>query len=440
VGGEDHAFETLLGFLESVISSFSDRREGTNCVYAIRDAALAAFSVFFMQCPSFLSHQQLMETTKGNNNARTLFGVKKIPSDNCIRTLLDPVAPRYCFPVYTNVHALLSEQGTLEQEFRSPALDTYLMGMDGTWFHSSEQIHCDSCSVKEHRDGRTTYYHSAITPVFVRPGTNKVIAAEPEFIVPQDGQSKQDCEINGGKRWIQGVGRKYAEWGVTLLGDDLYAKQPFCKEAAEVGFHYLLTCKSSSHRYLYQWIDDAEVGVDVAELVQKRWTGKQRLYERYRFMNNVPIRDGDDALRVNWCELTMTDDEGNIRKRFAFITDHLIGRHNVISIVEAGRARWKIENEHNNTLKTQGYNLEHNFGHGSEHLSNLLLTMNLLAFLFHTVLRLYDSRYAVLRKALGRRKAFFNDIRALTRYWCFDTWADLMRFMLRGLQIPDPGG
>jgi hypothetical protein len=182
------------------------------------------------------------------------------------------------------------------------------------------------------------------------------------------------------------------------------------------------------------------VGVDVIEVVRRPWTGKERLYEQYRFMNNVPIRDGDDALRVNWCELVITDETGKIRKRFSFITDHLVTTHNVVALVDAGRARWKIENEHNNTLKTKGYNLEHNFGHGSEHLSNLLLTMNLLAYLFHTILELFDRRYAVLRKALGRRQIFFNDIRALTRYWCFDSWTDMMLFMLNGLKIPDPGG
>lgn len=183
-----------------------------------------------------------------------------------------------------------------------------------------------------------------------------------------------------------------------------------------------------------------KVGVDITEVVHKRWTGKKRLYYRYRFMNDVPIRDSDDALWVNWCELVITDKSGEERKRFAFITDHTITSLNVVSLIEAGRARWKIENEHNNTLKTKGYNLEHNFGHGSEHLSNLLLTMNLLAFLFHTVLELFDKRYAVLREALGRREAFFDDIRALTRYWCFGSWNEPKRFMLRGLKIPDPGG
>ena len=60
----------------------------------------------------------------------------------------------------------------------------------------------------------------------------------------------------------------------------------------------------------------------------------------------------------------------------------------VAALVATGRARWKIENENNNTLKTKGYHLEHNFGHGKKHLSSLLVAMNMLALLTHPALRL----------------------------------------------------
>ncbi len=237
MGGEGTAFATLLGYLNNAIESFPDRRTGTNCHFTMRDAALSAFSVFHTQFPSFLSHQQMMQENKGNNNARTLYSIHEIPTDACIRNLLDPVSPEHCFSVFTDVHELLTEQKKLQEEYRS-VNNTYLIALDGTWFHSSEKIHCRGCSIQEHRDGRTTYFHSAITPVFVRAGTNRVIAAEPEFIRPQDGQTKQDCEINAGKRWISGTGQKYAQMGITLLGDDLYAKQPFCESASDMGFHY----------------------------------------------------------------------------------------------------------------------------------------------------------------------------------------------------------
>ena len=79
----------------------------------------------------------------------------------------------------------------------------------------------------------------------------------------------------------------------------------------------------------------------------------------------------------------------------------------------------KIENEHNNTLKTKGYHLEHNFGHGHQSLSSLLVTLNLLAFLFHTVLSFTDEHYRLVRAALPSRQTFFQNVRALSRYLHF---------------------
>ena len=438
MGGGATWFSTLLTFLEDAVTQFPDKRTGENTRYSLRDVALSAFSVFFTQSPSFLSHQELMQRQKGSNNAKTIFSIRNIPSDNHIRTMLDPVEPSALFPVYEKVFSLLDEQGTIES-YRA-FNNTLLIALDGTWSHSSEKVFCESCNWKEHRNGNTTYYHSVITPVVVQPGNSRVICLEPEFIRPQDGKEKQDCENTAAKRWLGGAGLRYVPYGVTILGDDLYCKQPVCERMLSLGYNFILTCKYSSHKYLAEWLDACDPKEDLNEQIIKRWTGKEHLYFRYRFAHDVPLKDGEDALRVNWAELTIIDTEGKIRKRHSFATNHHITKDNVVSLVEAGRARWKIENEHNNTLKTKGYNLEHNFGHGKEHLSNLLLTFNLLAFLFHTVLEFFDKRYALIRKTLPRRDRFFNDLKALCQYFLFKNWDDLMRFMLKGLEIEDPGG
>jgi hypothetical protein len=94
-----------------------------------------------------------------------------------------------------------------------------------------------------------------------------------------------------------------------------------------------------------------------------------------------------------------------------------------------------VENEDNNTLKTKGYNLEHNFGHGKQHLSLLLTTLNILSLLFHTLLELLDQKYKLLRSHLPTRKTFFDDLRALTRYMYFDSCEHLLTFMLEGLEL-----
>lgn len=51
----------LLVFLESVMPELPDQRTGKNKKYEMRDAVLSAFSTFFIQCPSFLAYQRLME-------------------------------------------------------------------------------------------------------------------------------------------------------------------------------------------------------------------------------------------------------------------------------------------------------------------------------------------------------------------------------------------
>jgi hypothetical protein len=141
---------------------------------------------------------------------------------------------------------------------------------------------------------------------------------------------------------------------------------------------------------------------------------------------------------VNWCELTIRNsDNDSIIYANAFVTNHSISLDNVAEVIEAGRdrGRWKTENENHNVLKTKGYNLEHNFGHGQTHLCSILLSLNLLAFLFHTVLHLLDSSYQNIRRKRVTRKGFFQDILALTKYILFDGWQHLIDFMLGDIPV-----
>ena len=96
------------------------------------------------------------------------------------------------------------------------------------------------------------------------------------------------------------------------------------------------------------------------------------------------------------------------------------------------------EHENNHTLKTKGYHFEHNYGHGHRHLSSLLATLILLAYLLHNLLEWMDDKFCLLRQKLPSRKRLFNDIRALTTYLCFDSWEALLDFMLRGWSSSPP--
>lgn len=395
----------------------------------MEDAALSAFSIFFTQSPSFLDSQVRMQKQQGRNNATSLFGVHEIPSDNQIRNLLDPVPPETLFPLMATISDELYRGGYLEG-FRS-INDTFLIALDGTDFFSSEKISCACCTQSTLKNGKTLNRHIAVTPVLVAPGQKNVIVLAPQFVQPQDGHDKQDCELAASGRWLDQWGAHYAPWGITYLGDDLYCHQRHCERVLEQHANFLWTCKPDSHTTLYEWVADFSRNGGVTSVVQSRRMGKKSFTDTYRYVNQVPLRNSDDALMVNWCELVTTDAEGDVVFRNAWATSHRITADNVAALAAAGRARWKIENENKNALKTKGYHFEHNFGHGKQYLSNLFATMILLAFLVHTTLDWIDAPYRAVRDALPSRRTFFEHLRALIHYLPFDDWDHLMQFMIK---------
>jgi hypothetical protein len=210
--------------------------------------------------------------------------------------------------------------------------------------------------------------------------------------------------------------------------------------ALEQKFNFIFVCKPDSHHILYEWLAFLAANQDIDQIRVHQWNGRFTEIAAYRFINEIPLRGGDKALFVNWCEVTIIHAQtGEQLYHNTFVTNHPLTEQTVVSVVKAGRTRWKSENENNNVLKTKGYHLEHNFGHGQQYLASFLLTLNLLAFLFHTVLELADDQYRLLRQALGARQTFFNDIRALTRYLYFDSWPHLLAFMIQQLELqPNP--
>lgn len=414
------------------------RKPNNNTKYEVADAALSAYSVFFMQSPSFLAHQRDMHQRKGKDNAETLFGVSKIPSDNQIRNLLDPVNPDHFHQDFSWIHDGLRQSGSMAtfQDYQS----TYLIPFDGVVFHSSEKIHCGNCSTRRDNTGTIHYYHSAILPVIVKPNSPHVLSLPPEFIVPQDGYEKQDCERAAVKRWLEQHHSQFEPQRVTFLGDDLHSNQPLCELIDQTYQQFFIfVCKPDSHPTLYQWIDSLAGVAGLESHRERHWNGRHGEIWSYRFVNQIPLRAGEAAMLVNWLELTIThEDTGKQLFHNAWVTNHQVTLRNVALLAKRGRTRWKVENENINVLKTKGYNLEHNFGHGQSHLSNVFFSLNILAFLTHTAQHLLNKAYRLLRDTLTVRRTFFNDLKALTRYMVFDSWDALFAFMIDGLELELP--
>lgn len=431
--------DMLIGKVRNITASLVDHRNGNNTQYTIPDVFLSALSVFFMQCPSFLAYQESMEREYAMNNARNLFWIEKIPSDPQIRNVLDAFSPSVVFPVFAWCFDQLVTSGGITT-FKSEI--GYLIALDGTQYFSSDTIHCADCLTKtDKKTGKMTYYHTAVTPVIVKPGEEHVLSLAPECIMPQDGSQKQDCEINASKRLLLfHKEQALKDMEVTYLGDDLYAHEPFCRDVIKTGHNFIFVCKPESHKTVYEWIKES-----TKERIVDRFNGKKHQIYTYKYMEGVPLRDtlkkGDKPLLVNFVEVTVTDRAtGKQTYHSAFVTNHaLTGKTEeetgiiLNAIVDSGRARWKIENENNNTLKTKGYYFEHNYGHGKKYLSSLLMSLILIAFLFHTLLDMTNLGYQQIRNLIGARVRFFNDLKTLTIYSCYRSFDHLFSWMYEAL-------
>lgn len=425
-------FSNFINFFRKKAKSFPDKRvERDNATYKMEDIALSSFSVFYMQSPSFLQYQTNMESKEGKSNAQSLFGLNKIPTDNHIRNIMDGVEAIKLKPMYDKLLREVKDAEILDSYRYMGRF--YPVALDGTQYYSSKKICCKKCLTRKYGES-VTYSHQVVTPTIVSPFKPEILPLMPEFIQNRDGTEKQDCEINASKRWLK---RKSPLNLLRLfLGDDLYSHEPFCKNIIEKGDSFVFVAKEDSHKIMYEHIKFVE---NVAGLeTEEKIVGKahEKKIWKYKFINDVPINGEKNALKVNWLELEILDFKTGERTYYnTFTTDIKITKFNVHDIGLIGKTRWKVENENNNTLKTKGYHLEHNFGHGKENLAELLVAMNILAFLFHTVLGFLDENYAKA-KAKRTRKRFFNDMETLTTHIYFFSWEILIAFMARDRDSP----
>jgi hypothetical protein len=244
----------------------------------------------------------------------------------------------------------------------------------------------------------------------------------PEAISNTDGEGKQDCEINAGKRIVENIRKSHPKLGIIIVGDGLYSKQPFIIELKEEGMSFILVAKPDDHKIMMEWISEQEQLDEVSHLERRDKKGRRHVY---RWINNIPLNGNEETVSVNYFEYSLIV-EGKVTYHNSWVTDIVIDRDNVSHLVKGGRARWKIENEGFNTLKNQGYHLEHNFGHGKNNLSMNFFLLNLIAFFMHQIFELTDLLYQEARARFGSRREFWNRLRAGFDWIIFTNWESLL--------------
>jgi hypothetical protein len=273
------------------------------------------------------------------------------------------------------------------------------------------------------KKGSPRYEHQIVQAALVRPGKRQVIPLCPEEVRNTDGVDKQDCEITAGKRLVRTLRKDHPHLPLIIVADSLYSKQPFIEALAKEGMRYVLVAKEEDHKILMEYVEGARALKEISRLEVRDTRGRLHVYE---WINGVPLNGNDDSPFVNYFSYELHD-KGKRAYHNAWVTDFPVDEKNREELVRIGRCRWKIENETFNTLKNQGYHIEHSFGHGEKHLSFNFFLLNLLAFFMHQIFELTDRLYLACRGKLGSKKNLWDHLRVSMRMLIFPDWETLLR-------------
>lgn len=419
--------DELIKLVREGFKSIKDHR-GYNSTYSLSDLLSAGFAIFSLKDPSLLAFRE--QFPQRSENLKRIYGIERIPEDTALREGLDGIDPALLQAQFKPMLERLRAKGVVENR---QVLGGYtLLAGDGTQHFCSGSRSCRHCLTKQHRNGSTTYHHQLLAAVWVQPGEKTVFPVAVEPIVRQDGTQKNDCELNAAKRLIPRIRQSMPHDRLLLTLDALYANAPLIRSLKEQHISFLIGIKEG-----YVLIQTERLAKQGA-LKEISWEVDGRVCA-IRFANDLILNGQNQDLLVNYLEYVEVDAQSaEILFFSSWTTDLSINEDNAREMVAVARTRWKIENETFNTLKNQGYYLEHNYGHGKEYLATNFAILTFLAFLIDQMAQCLDNAFQKALAVYQTKRAFWEKVRQVFDLLPAVSMNAIYRFIAKNKQLDFP--
>jgi len=254
---------------------------------------MSGFGMFSLKDSSLLEFD---ERRKKDQNLKHIYGLKDVPSDTQMRTILDPVSPAGIKPIFKEVYQMVKQKGVLE---KMKYLGHYLVSLDGSGYFSSQTIHCATClERKKSKTGEITYHHQMLAGAIVHPDLETVVPLAPEPIIKQDGEAKNDCERNAAKRFMAQLRADHPDEAFIITEDALSANAPHIRELQKYNLRFILGVKEGDHAFLFEQVAQAHQAGQTTEYEVTR----KGVSHRFRFINSVPLNASNQEVLVSFIE------------------------------------------------------------------------------------------------------------------------------------------
>lgn len=296
--------------------------------------------------------------------------------------------------------------------------------VDGTQLESSLRKLDPKSLYRTHRKGtpeeyREYYYYVLEAKLVLREDI--LVSIMTEFVENEGLEAeKQDCERKACRRLLKKLHEEFPRLPVCLSADSLYACETFFKECRRYGYHYILRFKEGSIPY---------VAKEFGTLRNREGNlRKEETEDRSVWTDYVNGIDHEGHL-VNLLEYGEEKKNGEGKeKRFLFLTDLPVTKKNVRGTAEAGRLRWKIENEGFNTQKNYGYCLEHMYSRLYQGMKNHYYLIQ-IGHMIAQVMEAWESLWKKVKQSREQKH------RRILESWKQDKLKEYTQEIERGFQI-----
>lgn len=395
IAAQKHFFPDLIKRFHQV----ADPRQQGSTQYSIEEIL---YTIIMKNVCNITSMQSMTDTFNDENvvrNMSTILGTQEredVPHYVTINECLEKLDPTELEALRkAMVYTLIRKKSFNDAKFLKKY---WMIIIDGTGLFYFKKKHCENClkQVKNRgtEDEQIFYYHKVLEAKIVL-GDQTVISIASEFIENEnESVSKNDCEQNAFKRLAKKLKKEFPRLPICILGDSLYASEPVFDICKKNNWAYLIRYKDGSIPSIAQEINTIKEMDEAGERViftEKEYKRRKResLKHQMKWMSELPYKKHE----ITVLELKI-EKEGKEAGSFQWLTNLTITGKTAYDFAQAGRKRWKIENEGFNIQKHQRYEIEHaNSLHNQAMKNHYLLTQ-----IADILMQMYEFKNKSIRK------------------------------------------
>ena len=424
------AYRMWPNLIRAITNNIQEHRVKGRCSYTIEQAVFCGLMVFVLRYRSLRSF-----CFENKNNPRSLKNFQKwitisdVPSDDELRYILQCVSTRSLNNLLKEYHQRIERNKILYQQKIFGKYES--ISVDGTGQLSSSKLKGEKYLTKKNTTGGTTYYHGQLLASLTNTSANYALPLQFEPIEKNESSteySKNDCELNAGKRLFENLKKQFPKRSFLILADNLFGVDPIVNQILNFGWSFVITAKPERNKELflmYDYIHEKQQNYE--------YKNSDGVICKFKWSNKLPLKyypKNENEILVNLLFYEEINSEGEVIFCSSWMTNLEITSDNVKKLAQVGRARFVIENRNFNEQKKLGFGTEHNFGH-RENLPNVFFGLAQVAQLITEMFRFWRTGKAEINKIGSKRRYFERLAVQISSYEILDSGNGFPIFYLK---------